>query len=79
MGNIFWKRILRALKDILGEETSFGFHILRRTFASELLRNTVAPDMIAEALGHAGISTVDKYLTTDEKNLRSCMLSLEGV
>ncbi|MCI7806021.1 MAG: tyrosine-type recombinase/integrase [Spirochaetales bacterium] len=70
---------LRALKDILGEDKPLGFHILRRTFASELLRNTVAPDMIAETLGHAGISTVDKYLTTDEKNLRSCMLSLEEV
>lgn len=70
---------LRALKDILGEDKPLGFHILRRTFASELLRNTVAPDMIAETLGHAGISTVDKYLTTDEKNLRSCMLSLEEI
>lgn len=70
---------LRALKDVLGDETSLGFHVLRRTFASELLRNTVAPDMIAEALGHSGISTVDKYLTTDEKNLRRCMLPMEGV
>lgn len=35
-----------------------------------MLRNTVSPDMIAEALGHVGLSNVDKYLTTDEKNLR---------
>lgn len=69
----------KALNDILGEEANTGFHILRRTFASELLRNTVSPDMIAEALGHVGLSNVDKYLTTDEKNLRKCMLPMEGV
>lgn len=69
----------KALNDILGEEANTGFHILRRTFASELLRNTVSPDMIAEALGHVGLTNVDKYLTTDEKNLRKCMLPMEGV
>lgn len=70
---------LKALNDIIGDEISSGFHILRRTFASELLRNTVAPDMIAEALGHSGLSSIDKYITTDEKNLRRCLLPMEGV
>ena len=54
-----------------------GFHSLRKTFASNMLRGGAAPAQVAEALGHRGLDNVRKYLHLDEGRMRLCALSLE--
>lgn len=56
-----------------------GFHITRRTFASNMLRSGNSVPLIASSLGHAGIQSVDPYLSTDDANLRLCALSCERI
>lgn len=56
-----------------------GFHITRRTFASNMLRSGSSVPLIASALGHAGIQSVDPYLSTDDANLRLCAISCEKI
>lgn len=56
-----------------------GFHITRRTFASSMLRSGNAIPLIASALGHAGIQSVDPYLSTDDDNLKLCAISCEKI
>ena len=51
-----------------------GFHILRRTFATRLMRASVGTDGIADALGHASRASVSKYLSMDEDGMRKCPL-----
>jgi len=50
----------------------FGLHILRKTGASNLLRAGVSADMISIMLGHQNVSTVDPYLSMDEKRMLLC-------
>lgn len=56
-----------------------GFHITRRTFASNMLCSGSPVPLIASALGHAGIQGVDPYLSTDDTNLRLCAISCEKI
>jgi len=49
-----------------------GMHVLRRTGASNLLKAGVPVDMISTMLGHQNASTVDPYLSTDEKRMLLC-------
>ena len=56
-----------------------GFHITRRTFASNMLRSGSSVPIIASALGHAGIQSVDPYLSTDDANLRLCAINCEKI
>lgn len=59
-----------------GEAT--GFHCLRRTFATMMLRGGSGRRGVAEALGHATAETVDEYLSLDPARMRMCALSLPG-
>jgi integrase len=54
-----------------------GFHITRRTFATQLLKARTKVDSIADALGHASRQAVDDYLLHDEEGMRLCPLSFE--
>jgi len=56
-----------------------GLHILRRTFASDLLRSGVSVSLIASALGHIDTSTVDRYLAIEEEKMRKCALSIDEI
>lgn len=56
-----------------------GLHILRRTFASDLLKSGVDVSLIASALGHSDVGTVDRYLATEEEKMRKCALSINGI
>lgn len=56
-----------------------GFHITRRTFASNMLRSGSSVPLIASALGHAGIKSVAPYLSTDDANLRLCAIGCEKI
>lgn len=51
-----------------------GFHITRKTFASQLLRAGNSADAIADLLGHDGNHTVMTYLSTDGPLMRMCAI-----
>ena len=68
-------RVLPERKDIKGG----GFHVTRRTFATNLLRNHAGIDDIMDALGHRDSTSVMKYLLLDDERNRKCGLSLESV
>lgn len=68
----------RALKTALPERNieGSGFHVTRKTYATQLLKNGVGADMVAEALGQRGTSSVHHYLSLDTERMRMCPLSL---
>jgi site-specific recombinase XerD len=51
-----------------------GFHITRRTFATNLLAARNKVDIITDSLGHATRQSVDSYLAHDEASMRLCSL-----
>ena len=65
-----------AINKVLPER-NVSFHILRRTFASSLLKNGSSVDMIKETLGHSSLESVNRYLSVDDEALKSCCLPLE--
>ncbi len=71
----------RALQDALPERDvkGSGFHVTRKTYATDLLRNGVGADMVAEALGQRDISSVDRYLSLDQERMRMCPISLSAL
>ena len=66
-------RILPERKEIKGG----GFHVTRRTFATNLLRNRAGIDDVIDALGHNNSTSVMSYLLLDEERTRKCGLSLK--
>lgn len=60
-------------------EAIHGFHVTRKTFASKLLRTGNHVTIIAAALGHVGVDTVDEYLATHEDQMRLCAIGLNGI
>ncbi len=68
-------RILPERKDVKGG----GFHVTRRTFATNLLRNHAGIDDVMDALGHRDPTSVMKYLLLDEERSRKCGLSMDSV
>lgn len=55
----------------------FGTHSLRRTFSRTLLESEVSLDVISEMLGHSTLDSSKPYLSTDEKGLKQCALSIK--
>lgn len=53
-----------------------GTHILRKTFASNLLNAGVQYDTVSDVLGHESSETIDPYLSTDIARMRLCALPL---
>ncbi len=73
-----------ALKRILDTygynlEKGQGFHMTRKTFATQLLRADNKLDDISTALGHARQETAEVYLERDEAGMRLCPLNFGGV
>jgi len=62
-----------------GCEVVSSFHILRKTFASNLLVANNPVSIIASALGHSGIKSVDPYLATDKVKMEYCPIGLAGI
>lgn len=56
-----------------------SFHVLRKTFASNLLAANNPVSIIASALGHSGIKAVDPYLETDKERMGLCPIGLSGI
>lgn len=67
----------RALPDRKVEGS--GFHVTRKTFATERLRNNVDPDQIANAMGHATRDSLTPYLSLDDERMGLCPLSIEDL
>lgn len=68
-----------ALNRVLGmsaDGSSVKFHTLRKTFATEILKNNSGINRVIDALGHQDPTTVNVYLTYDELHMRKCPLSL---
>ena len=55
----------------------FGTHIMRRTFATDLLNSGASLDVITTSLGHIDKSSSNKYLSTNEEKLKLCSLSID--
>lgn len=68
----------RFLAEATGGEIS-GFHILRRTFATRLMRNGVSVSHISDALGHSSDSTVSSYISTDDSMMKRCAMPLSVI
>ena len=66
-------RILPERRDVKGG----GFHVTRRTFATNLLRNHAGINEVVDALGHRDTTSVMKYLFLDVDRSRKCALSLQ--
>ena len=69
---------LTALNHALPERkvAGSGFHVTRKTYATNLLKNNVSAQNVAEALGHRGLDNIHKYLSLEESRMRMCGLRL---
>jgi site-specific recombinase XerD len=69
---------INALKTALPDRNveGSGFHVMRKTYATNLLKNGVGAGMVAEALGQRGTASVSRYLSLDTDRMRMCPLSL---
>ena len=66
--------ILPERKDVHG-----GFHVTRRTFATNILRTGAGASDVMDTLGHTDPTSVIKYLSMDEDRMRLCPLSLSDL
>ncbi len=72
---------LRTLKSAMPERNvhGSGFHVTRKTFSSNRLRNGIRPDMIANVLGHTDSKSLQVYLLLDDDRMALCPLSLSNL
>ena len=70
----------KALQQVLGDiyASCGGFHVLRRTFATRMLRGDIGARQISAALGHSADYTLHKYLALDPSRMRACALPLDN-
>lgn len=72
-------RILSNISKNIGMETPNGFHVIRKTFATDRIKSGAGLNNTAAALGHSDTENVKKYVSLDEKNMKKCPLSLDGI
>ena len=67
-----------ALKRILPDRNvkGSGFHVTRKTFSTNRLRNGVRPAEIADSIGQRGTESLAPYLSLDDEHMAQCPLSL---
>lgn len=53
-----------------------GFHVTRKTFATNKLHGGANPDEVKEMLGHRDRANVHKYLSLDEVRMKLCCVDL---
>ena len=54
----------------------YGFHITRRTFATDRFQNSCGFSEVSDLLGQTTTKTVHKYISIDEERMRLCPISL---
>lgn len=69
---------LHALRSTLPERCcpGSGFHVTRKTFATEQVRHNVGKTSIADMLGHRDTGSLSHYLNLDSDRMHMCPLSL---
>ena len=69
---------LDALKRTLPDRNvpGSGFHVTRKTYATDRLRNGASRQGIADLLGHKDTHSLKSYLQFDSSNMRLCPISL---
>lgn len=77
-GKLSNKTCTIALWSVLPERRSVhgGFHVTRRTFATNILHSGAGAGDVMDTLGHTDPTSVMKYLSMDEDRMRLCPLSL---
>lgn len=70
---------LRRISRNIDMKMPNGFHVIRKTFATERIKKGMGLNKTAAALGHTGTENVKKYVSLDEKRMMKCPLSLEGI
>lgn len=80
-GKLSGKICTIALWSILPErkDTYGGFHVTRRTFATNILRSGAGAGGVMDTLGHTDPTSVMKYLSMDEDRMRLCPLALSDL
>ena len=80
-GKLTNKTCIIALWSILPERKDVhgGFHVTRRTFATNILRTGAGASDVMDTLGHTDPTSVIKYLSMDEDRMRLCPLSLSDL
>lgn len=81
-GNLNNNSITSQLDNILlkyGCKKTGGSHILRREYATDLLRSSTDFHLITFALGQVSDNSINVYLALDEDRLRMCGLNLKGI
>lgn len=77
-GKLSGKICSNALNRILNEPCgNIKFHSLRKTFATNILKNNAGVERVIDALGHQDPTTVNVYLSYDEEHMRKCPISLK--
>jgi site-specific recombinase XerD len=56
---------------------SRGLHVMRRSFATELLKNRVQHELVSSILGHVDQKSIDPYLGLDEERMGKCSIGLD--
>lgn len=56
-----------------------GFHIFRHSVAAKMLSHEISLPVISNSLGHGSMSSSKIYLSTDEKHLKACALTLQDI
>ncbi|GGE53490.1 hypothetical protein GCM10011391_35430 [Pullulanibacillus camelliae] len=56
-----------------------GFHIFRHSVAARMLSQEISLPVISNTLGHSSMSSSKVYLSTDEKHLKACALTFQGI
>lgn len=69
---------LSALKRVLPKRSvpGSGFHVTRKTYATDRLRSGAGKQGIVDLLGHQGTQSLEPYLQMDEEHMRMCPISL---
>ena len=67
------------LEHLFGDRVHCKNHILRKSLSTEMLCSGATISIIADTLGHSSNDNVSKYLDTNDKAMRLCCLSLEGI
>jgi len=70
----------RALETALPDRNieGSGFHVTRKTFATNLLRKGVGTNTVSDALGQRGTASVHRYLSLDTDRMLMCPLTLQN-
>lgn len=80
LGSIFTvERKWRKVRELMGEDETFIIHALRHTFATRMVEAGVDIYTISKYLGHANVTTTERYAKITPVHLRSSMRMFEAL